>query len=98
MFVGPDAMESHRRAADAVDKEEIRSKMALGESGPVDAAFVEAVLSEAIRQFATGDHDIEDVLECFRVKVRVLARGSVVPLETRQDYQLSSQRMASRPL
>jgi hypothetical protein len=52
------------------------------------------MLPDGIRQFSTGDHDIETILEGLGVKFRVFAGGSVVALEARQDYQPSSQRMA----
>jgi hypothetical protein len=72
--------------------------MALSEAGPIYAALVELMLSESIGQLPAGDHDIEHVLERLSVEFGVLAGGSVIALEARQDDQLSSQRMASRPL
>jgi len=47
---------------------------------------------------AAGDHHVEDVFERFALKVGMFASGPVVALEARQDDQVSSQRMASRPL
>src|SRR6185312_5121604 len=45
-----------------------------------------------------GLNQIEHVFERLRVEFRMLAGGSEVALEARQNDQLSSQRMASRPL
>lgn len=72
--------------------------MTLSEASPIGAAFVEAMLSKCLRQPATGDQHIEYVLESISLKLGVLASGPVVALEARQNDQLSSQRIASRPL
>lgn len=59
--------------------------MTLHEPGPIDAAFVEAVLSKSVGQFTARNHDVEDVLERFCVELRMLAGELVIALEARQN-------------
>ena len=72
--------------------------MTLGKASPIGATFTEAVLPKFLRQLAAGDPHVKNEFESFSLKFRMLASGAVVALEARQNDQLSSQRIASRPL
>jgi hypothetical protein len=60
--------------------------MTLRESNPIDAAFVEAMLPERVRQLSARNHDIKNVFKRLFVKLRVFTSYSVVALEARQNY------------
>ena len=60
--------------------------MTLRESDPIDAAFVEAMLPERIRQLSGRNHDVKNVFERLFVKLRVFTSYAVVALEARQNY------------
>jgi hypothetical protein len=55
------------------------------EAGPVCATLAQAMLAKGRRKILTGDKNVEDVLEGFDVEIGVLASGSVIALEARQD-------------
>src|ERR1041385_7251698 len=93
-----DAMQSNRVPANPIDQEQVRSQLTFGETRQVGFALCESVLMKCFRQFVAGEHEVEDVLERLGIKLGVFASSSVIALEARQDDQLSSKRMASRPL
>ena len=93
-----DAMQGNRVSADPIDQEQVRSQPTFGETCQISFALCESVLMKGFRQFLARDHEVEDVLERLGIKLGVFASSSVIAPEARQDDQLSSQWMASRPL
>jgi hypothetical protein len=83
--VCPDAMHDHRAATYSIDQQQVGSEMTLREAAPVCATLAKAMLAKGRRKVLTGDKNVEDVLEGFDVEIGVLASGSVIALEARQD-------------
>ena len=83
--VCPDAMHDHRAPTYSIDQQEVGSEMTLCEAGPVCTTLAKAMLAKGRRKLLTGDKNVEDVLEGFDVEIGVLASGSVIALEARQD-------------
>jgi hypothetical protein len=84
--------------ANPIEKKEVSSEMAFPKRPEINHAPSEPMFAKRLRQLCTGDQQVEDVFERVVVEFGMLASRSVIPLEAREDDQLSSQRMASRPL
>jgi len=91
-------MQGNRVPANTIDQEQVRSQLTFGKAREIGFALCESVLVKRFRQSVAGDHEVENVLERLGVKLGVFASCSVIAPEARQDNQLSSQWMASRPL
>jgi hypothetical protein len=78
-------MHDHRAATYSIDQQQVGSEMTLREAAPVCATLAKAMLAKGRRKVLTGDKNVEDVLEGFDVEIGVLASGSVIALEARQD-------------
>src|SRR5487761_910696 len=91
-------MQDNRMPTDSIDEQKVRPQVALSEATPVVGALPEAVLTEGRWQLLARDQGVENVLERFGVEFRVLTSVPVIALETLEDDQLSSHRMASRPV
>ena len=98
LLVRSDTVKDHRVAPNSIYHQKVRAEVALRQPSPIGTALVESMLPERLRQSATRDHQVKDMLQRFGLEFRVLSCVAIVALEARQDDQLPSQRRASRPL
>jgi len=93
-----DSMEDYHVAANAIDEEQVRAQVALGEASQIEGAPPEAVFLKLLRRLFAGNQHFEDVIKRLAVEFRMFSGNTVVALEARQNDQLSSHRIASRPV
>ena len=91
-------MQDDRVAANAIDEEQFRAQVAFGEVSQIEGALAETVLPKWFGWSCPGNQDIKNVLKRLEIEFRMFSGSTVVALEARQNDQLSSHRMASRPL
>jgi hypothetical protein len=81
----PDAMQDDRTSTHAINKQEVRSEMALHEPAPIRTTLAEAVLAEGRRKLLASDEELKNVFEGFDVEIWMVASVSIIALEARQN-------------